>query len=762
MPESARKDIIPITISEQMYQRFEKNKIRRNIASILFIVTYLIYLAWRITIFSENSMTLSVIYFIAELITFILGFVVVTSSISYKYRKPISPPEGKTVDVLLPVYLEPVEMIRRTIIAARDIEYPHGTIVLDDGQREEVKKIAEELGVQYYSRTEHVNAKAGNLNYGLQFSNAEFFLVFDADFIALPHAISALLGFFEDEEVAIAQAPQDYYNTDGFQYVDSGTGKLWNDQSHFFNIGQQCKDNYNGASCVGTCVMYRRDKIDEIGGIPHTTITEDIHTSIKLHKIGCKMVYLNERIAYGEASPDLKEYYKTRHRWGHGNLHAFKHENVASSKDLTPKQRWSYTSMGLMYLEGWQQLLVFLVPVLTLIFGLQPFEITIFNVLVVLLFPLLSYIFLQESGVGFYRFWPNEILSMSRWPIGLISCAALIGKKIPWRTSTKNIKAKIHWNLMFPQIAVMLISLSALIFAICKVGLDYKTGPLYDFLFSILTEFKVPEHIDVNASFSAGYTVDLVMIAGFWASYNIVKVICFLHKVFKNAKNSNAFYRFEIPIPVRASSGSYGRVNKVSETWISYKSYGDGNINVGDETDIKLLLPSGFLSVKVQVENVKSCKGGNFIVEGSFVWNNKNDKRDVLANSLYSVDWHREFLAHQEYFSTPLDLIYRLFTFGKKMDDNKMEESHNPLVISLKNNDEVIYGVITRYKKSPKNASLITFSNLRGDQIYSAIDLAELSQQQLGFKVIGEEPISSLSNKCLDGAIFQKFSIEII
>ncbi len=706
-------------------------------------------------------MTLSVIYFIAEVITFLLGFVVITSSINYKFRKPIPAPKGKTVDVLLPVYLEPVDMIRRTIIAARNIDYPHGTIVLDDGQRDEVKKIAQELGVKYYSRTEHINAKAGNLNYGLQFSKAEFFLVFDADFIALPHSIDALLGFFEDEEVALAQAPQDYYNMDGFQYMNTKNGKLWNDQSHFFNIGQQCKDNYNGSSCVGTCVMYRRSKIDEIGGIPFTTVTEDIHTSIKLQKHGYKVVYLNERIAYGEASPDLKEYYKTRHRWGNGNLHAFKHENVAFTKDLTFKQRWSYTSMGMVYAEGWQQLLVFLIPILTLIFGLQPFEITIFNILIVLLFPLFSYVFLQESGIGYYRFWPNEILAMSRWPIGIISCSGLFGKTIPWRTSTKNIKAKVHWDLMFPQIGVMIVSIVALTYAISRVSLDFQAGPLFELLYIIFTEFRYPYEIDINAIFGAGYTVDLVMIAGFWACYNIAKVIYFICKVLKNAKNSNAFYRFEVPIPIITSSGEFGRTNKISETWVSYEIYGQNKTEIGSKVNITIVLPSGELDIALKIEKTEVNKSGNTLIEGSFEWGNSYEKRDVLANSLYSVDWHREFLDHQSYFSTPLDFLSRLFFINNKMDKEQSSKNWSPILLNKGDSNKPIYSVISRFKKAPKNASLITFSDLKIGTEYTAQELASNFQQNISFKVIEQKPIASLSQKGLDGVEFKNFLIEV-
>jgi cellulose synthase (UDP-forming) len=85
--------------------------------------------------------------------------------------------------------------------------------------------------------------------------------------------------------------------------------------------------------------------LDEIGGFPTLTVTEDIHTSLKMHKAGYKTTYINESIAYGIAASDLTEYYKTRHRWAHGNLHTLKHEKILTCKGLTWQQRFSYLSL---------------------------------------------------------------------------------------------------------------------------------------------------------------------------------------------------------------------------------------------------------------------------------------------------------------------------------------------------------------------------------------------------------------------------------
>src|ERR1700733_6918970 len=181
----------------------------------------------------------------------------------------------------------------------------------------------------------------------------------------------------------------------------------------------------NGTSCVGTGVVFRRAALNRIGGIPVETVTEDVHASLKLHALGYQAVYLNEPGAYGLASADLRDYYKTRHRWAHGNLHVLRHENIFTLKGLTLAQRLSYLTLGLVYLEGWQQLLLIAVPVGSLLFGWAPFDITVLNVLIVLLFPILTLLLLQELGCGLARPWVNEIFSMARLPVHIAAWAAL-------------------------------------------------------------------------------------------------------------------------------------------------------------------------------------------------------------------------------------------------------------------------------------------------------------------------------------------------
>ena len=352
-----------------VHKRFRERATRRKIVAAVYVAVMLAYLVWRTSIVNEDALTLSFVYLGAEMLGFVLGLTTIFSSWAYRHRVPPPAPNGLSVDVFIPAYKEPVDLVRWTIIAAKEIAYPHQTFLLDDGNRPEMMALAKELGVRYLARARNTDAKAGNLNNALKHSTADFIAVFDADHIALPHALDAMLGFFRDERVAMVQTPQDYYNVDAFQFLNARNGGLWHDQSFFYQVAQSCRDCFNGASCVGSSVIYRRASLDTIGGIPTDTVTEDIHTSLKLHKAGYEVVFFNETVAYGVAAADIREYYTTRHRWAHGNFHALRIENVLFCKGLTFGQRLSYLTSGLVRLEGWQQLLLFAVPVTSLSLG---------------------------------------------------------------------------------------------------------------------------------------------------------------------------------------------------------------------------------------------------------------------------------------------------------------------------------------------------------------------------------------------------------
>ena len=759
--------------SRVYFDRFcRRNRFRKTVA-LVYIVLTLAYLAWRTTIINFDAVGLSLTYFAAEVLGFVLGLTLIFCSWNYRHREPPPAPRGLKVDVFVPAYREPVDLVRWTLMAAQNIRYPHDTFLLDDGNRAELRALAAELGVRYLARERNVNAKAGNLNHGLAHSMADFVMVFDADHIALPHALDATLGFFRNPRVAMVQTPQDYYNTDAFQFINAGNGALWHDQSFFYGIAQACRDSLNGASCVGTGVVYRRSALDSIGGIPTATVTEDFHTSLKLHKAGHEVAYLNEPVAYGVAAADIREYYKTRHRWAHGNIHALRIEGIFTCKGLSVGQRLSYLTLGLIYLEGWQQLLLFIVPWMSLLMGWAPFDITLLNVIVVLLFPVIATLLLQEFGCGLSRYWTNEIFGVARFPVHILASLALFSGKMHFRPSAKNICGRLEWRLLSPQLVVGAVSLCALAVGLVHLGLDFRVGPLADDVARMMSGNLA--QIDWNRRLDQGYTLELVAVSGFWALFNAAKCLYLVLKAMRDARGSTEDYRFDVRVPLEIAieGTALVRVERLSSSFASLRWYGANIPAIGERLIGRLHLPSGPIPVTCVVTGrtdiaPRGLRIGRFsidtlrsmarvaLVDRDLMWQRGRERR--LAESLYSVDWHREFMHRHAFFATPLEALRRLLPLRRPV---AQDVTWNPALYRMPETGDLAYALVAT-QDPDEAASVITFHPIYAGRV---LDMQVLGEREItiqSVKVIDPEPLQSLPHRGLDGATMQKYKVLLV
>jgi cellulose synthase (UDP-forming) len=309
----------------------------------------------------------------AEFLSFLesgLFYFVGWSPTHYNRPKPLA---GRNVDVFIPTYNEPVELLRETVVCALGMNYPHKTYILDDGRREEVRRLAQELNCGYLTRDDNKHAKAGNLNNALKQTSGEFIVTLDADHVATPELIDEMLGFFADPEVAIVQSTQNFYNLDSFQHrVNWETRAGWQQQELFFSIIQPGKDRYNAAFYCGSPGIIRRKALDEIGGFPTSTITEDMHTSLRLQKRGWRVLYFNRTLARGLAPQTYEGFATQWRRWGKGAMQVLRAEKPLTSPGLNFPQKLAYFSSFYFYWMSFVKLAFVLTPIVALLFATFP------------------------------------------------------------------------------------------------------------------------------------------------------------------------------------------------------------------------------------------------------------------------------------------------------------------------------------------------------------------------------------------------------
>ena len=84
---------------------------------------------------------------------------------------PDNPDEWPDVDVLIPTYNEPLDVVRYTALGALNMDWPVDKLhvyILDDGRRQEFEEFASDAGIGYRSRPDNRYAKAGNINAALK------------------------------------------------------------------------------------------------------------------------------------------------------------------------------------------------------------------------------------------------------------------------------------------------------------------------------------------------------------------------------------------------------------------------------------------------------------------------------------------------------------------------------------------------------------------------------------------------------------------
>ncbi|MGP9694774.1 glycosyltransferase family 2 protein [Brachybacterium sp. AOP25-B2-12] len=272
------------------------------------------------------------------------------------------------VDILITVYGEPLEVIRRTALAALAVRGRHEVWILDDGHSDEVRDFAAASGCRYVRRRTSNGAKAGNVNYALTLAKSEFFVILDADFVPLPGLLEETLPFFANDTVAFVQTPQTYGNLHNF--ISRGAGYM---QAMFYRFIQPGRNPFNAAFCVGTNVVFRRKAIDDVGGMVTDSKSEDVWTSLKLHERGWRSVFLATTLAIGDAPDTIVAYSKQQLRWATGGFEIlFQANPLGLRRRLNLDQRLMYFITATHYFTGIVPGLLLLVPALEIFFDLRP------------------------------------------------------------------------------------------------------------------------------------------------------------------------------------------------------------------------------------------------------------------------------------------------------------------------------------------------------------------------------------------------------
>lgn len=692
---------------------FDEVTLHIKVLFFLFIGVAIYYFMWRVHTIHPQHVFLSYVLLGAEFYGLATGLLYMMMTWRLTNRVATPPAHHLRVDVFITTYNESVDIVRPTLMAALHMEYPHETWLLDDGNREEMRDLALHFGARYLFRKTNLDAKSGNLNHGLLHATGDFLAIFDADHAPRSDFILKTLGYFKNPNVAFVQTVQDFYNLNSYQHrKKSKKGYIWTEQSLFFQVIQRGKDYWNAAFFCGTCAIIRRSALDDIGGFATGTITEDLHTSLRLHKRGYQSIYHAESLAFGIAPHTIAPFISQRIRWGQGAMQVWRKEGIVFSKGLTIPQKLSYLSSVITYFDGWQKAIFYFIPALTLITAWIPINATSASLFLhVGPYLLINYFLFEELSRGYGQWLYIEQYNMSRFFAFAYATTAIIFKKeLDFRVTKKYYKREKSNHLALPQ--KLIFSLNAAAIPVGAIGWWLGRFPLDHFLQ-----------------------------AGFWAIFNVLLSGAILNFSKKNQRSAKAEYRFTVPLVVNVifSSGKMvATVDEISEKGCKISIKSGANIKNLERISGELFFSRCQIHFEAMVMACIEEGGSVQSIDCQFIWKTLVEQQR-LERCLYGMGHQLEFYGMTDKAATLIEMgRQKLF----KWNHIKMRNPTCADWLPLLNMDHCPVGVIA-------------FRLCRKDNISRAVFLQKPMQAIQGCHLVHQAEIIFLNFEILNMKIVQ-------
>ena len=392
----------------------KESKFKQTIYLLSFLTTT-IYILYRIFFTVPNSNLLTIIFAILVLIvetTDALFFIIyVFNILIFKKDSPKIPKirnqQYPNVDVFIATINEPKELLKETITACKNMKYPDSKkihiFICDDGRRNEIKELAEEMNIHYITRDNNKDAKAGNYNHALQKTKSPLIATFDADMKPKEDFLLKTVPFLIDNpKIGFVQLPQSFHDLDLFQKKFKLFEKIPYEQDYFYHKIQMAKNKTNSVIYCGTNTVLSRSALKAAGGYATKTITEDIATGMLIESSGYQGIAIPDDEVYGLNVTSTESLLKQRSRWCRGCIQTLKNYKILFNKKLKIRQKLDYLSAIYYWSFGLRTIFYLLVP---LLFSFFDIRIVQSNIYIFLLLFFIQYIlkrFLIDKVEGNY------------------------------------------------------------------------------------------------------------------------------------------------------------------------------------------------------------------------------------------------------------------------------------------------------------------------------------------------------------------------
>ena len=264
--------------------------------------------------------------------TFILGIILVSGrtliigilALIEKLRPDhgVMPDPPPSVTVLIPAHNEESVIVQTVSSVLQSDLKDLRIIVVNDGSTDKTGDLLDEN----FSRESRVRiihqvnrGKAAALNLAMAEAATDVVVTIDADTEIEPDAISKLVRHFSDPKIGAVAGNVKVGNRSrwltrwqALEYITSQ------------NMEKRAFDLLNCITVVpGALGAWRKEAIESAGGITADTVAEDADLTIAIRRLGWRVCYDEEAIAWTEAPETAGQLIRQRFRWTFGTLQSF-------------------------------------------------------------------------------------------------------------------------------------------------------------------------------------------------------------------------------------------------------------------------------------------------------------------------------------------------------------------------------------------------------------------------------------------------------
>ncbi|PIN71253.1 hypothetical protein COV77_02805 [Candidatus Pacearchaeota archaeon CG11_big_fil_rev_8_21_14_0_20_30_13] len=232
------------------------------------------------------------------------------------------------VSIIIPVYNEE-ECLKKTVESVLSLDYPKNkleVLIINDGSKDDTEKIGKKLerefsNVKFFSKKN--GGKGSALNFGINRSNGEIIVGFDADSFVRRDALKNMLPYFGDQKVMCVTPAMKVYHPKGI---------LQRVQAIEYDLGIFLRRVFANIDSIhvtpGPFSAYRREFFEKHGGYDEHNITEDMEIAMRIQSLNYKIKNSPSSVIYTIAPTKFLALTKQRRRWYYGmiyNLRKYKY-----------------------------------------------------------------------------------------------------------------------------------------------------------------------------------------------------------------------------------------------------------------------------------------------------------------------------------------------------------------------------------------------------------------------------------------------------